>query len=362
MLKQFLLNGRLAAIFFLISFISTDTNASEIYGQIDSAINRGLLTDKYWRSQSLSTSSEKVLAYSDSKIGALIEIADQKIFVERRKIATLSTNTNSLLAASNADNALDSQTYGNYPLNASLKKFEFDAVGLVWGELLEQSNLRWSLAPKLLRLNSFSTGEGQGVLELTPTSQRLNGTVDRQGMSSYGFTTDPSPTQIGIGASVDVQLIWKYQNFMFDFDALNLASHIPTSGTYYNQRSYQVSTQSGSLVFSKTPSLTGIYGQADLTLHLPKILKSTISHQATDSNWSQYLGAISLHEGVIPWGGIGYIQGDSIFKVKSYALNNLFLMYEKKNFIISNLGFEVTVGTAFQGKSQVALTALRYIF
>jgi len=181
-------------------------------------------------------------------------------------------------------------------------------------------------------------------------------------MSSYGFTTDPQSTQIGVGGSIDLQLRWKSQSFQVDLSAVNLASRIPTSSMYYNQRSYQVSTQSGNLVFSNVPSLTGTYGQMDPTLRLPRIIKSTLGHQESQSNLSEYVGVITLQEGSIPWGGVGYKWGDSSIQAKTYALNNLFISYEQTNFLLSNLLFEVTLGTAFQGKSQLALTTLKYTF
>lgn len=361
MSKYYVLNGRIAAIFFTLYSCTSLGIAGEIYWQLDSAINRGLLTDNYWQSQRLSQSSPKVLAYSDSQIGVLTEVAGQKIFLERRKISTLSTNTNSLLAASNPDRSLDGQNYGIFPLKASLKKYEFDAVGLVFeGAIAPQ--LSWSISPKALRLNSFTTGEGQGELAVTTNSQHLSGNLSRQGMFSFGFTTDPQSTQVGVGGIIDLQLRWKSQSFQVDLNAVTLASRIPTSGMYYNQRSYQVSTQSGNLVFSNIPSLTGTYGQMDPTLKLPRIIKSTLSHQEIHSNWSEYAGVITLEDGSIPWGGIGYKKGDSSAQVKTFALNNLFLTYEKTNFLVSNLGLELTIGSAFKGKTQVALTALRYKF
>jgi hypothetical protein len=141
-----------------------------------------------------------------------------------------------------------------------------------------------------------------------------------------------------------------------------LLSRISSSGAYFNERTYQISTQSGNLVFSKTPSLTGTYGQENRILHLPRIIKSTVSQENSDSNWSKHFGVISLEDGHIPWAGVGYTQGNSAIKIATYALNNIFVSYEKRNFLIANLGFEITIGTALQGKNQITLTSLQYIF
>jgi hypothetical protein len=361
MSNKYVSNGRFAAIFFASFSCISAVAADEIYWQLDSAINRGLLADNYWQSQTMKQSSPKVLAYLDSQIGVSTDVAGQKIFVERRKISTLSTNTNSLLAASNPERSLEGQSYGVFPLKASLQKYEFDAVGLVFeGAIARQ--LTWSVSPKALRLNSVSTGEGQGELVVTPNSQHLSGNLTRHGMSSYGFTSDPQSTQVGLGGSLDGQLRWKSPAVQVDLDAINLVSRIPASGLFYNQRSYQVSTQSGDLVFNNIPSLTGTYGQMDPTLKLPRIIKSTLRHQEMQSNWSQSVGVINFQGSSIPWGGIGYKRGDASIQAKTYVLNNLFISYEQSHFLVSNLVFELTLGTAFQGKPQVALTTLKYVF
>lgn len=356
-----ILNGRLTAIFFIFSTASFDLLASEIYFSNQFAINHGLLDESYWKAESFNANPRKVLAYTDVSIGATSEIAGQTVFVERRKIATLNTNSNSLLAASRETDELDYVSPGKYPLVAHLNKFQFEAAGLLFNGKLDQ-DVEWSLLPKFLKLNKYSIGDADGELNIESNAQHLNASVSRQGSSKFGYTTQPTNIQIGTGVALDANVKAKIDDYLVNLEIVNLFSRIPVNGAYYSERNYQINTQSNALVFNSTPSLTGTYGQIDANLQLPRILKADIANGAPSSNWMQKAGVISFQGGYIPWVAISYKLGEHNLSATTYQMNNLFLTYEKKNILVRDLSFEATMGVADHGRSQLLLTKLRYMF
>jgi hypothetical protein len=341
---------------------SQNSLSDEIIYESNTGINRGLLSDSYWKSRSLDENPSKVFSYLDAKLRATGKIADIEIFVERAKVATLVTNSNALYAAATSSQILETTKSGSYSLNGKVNSYGFDAAGLTFANDGEGKALNWSLSPKVVRLNSLTTGSGVGQLDVGTNSQRLTGVVDRQGLTSYGFLTNVDGQQIGIGTTVDAHLSYNIQSNQFDIDVINLASKIPVNGMFHSERSYQVNTLNGELVFGSVPSLTGTYGQKNKNLRLPQIFKASWSTNQTESNWSEKLGVISFDSEKIIFGELGYKYGDSSLVLKTYELQNLFLTYSKRNFLFNNLAVDVTMGSAFQSKSQLLLTGLRYSF
>jgi len=334
----------------------------EIYYESTSGINRGLLSESYWRSRSLQGSSANVLGYSDIKLGATAKIGNIEFVVEREEVAILSSNENSLFAAVTSKQAFNNSSTGIYPLTAKVNSYEYDALGIMLRNSTESNDINLVLIPKLLSLNSFKAGTGFGQLEVGTTSQRLTGSLSRQGLSSYGFLTNPNNLQIGTGGTLDAKLSYELKQNKFEIAIQNLMSKIPVNGYFNSDRSYQVTTQNGGLVFSTVPSLTGNYGQLNKSLKLPKILKTSWTSQPAQSNWAEKLGVISFEDGKIIWGEVDYKYGNSSIQVKTYELQNIFLTLVMNNLILNNLSLEVTVGSAFHAKNQLLITGLHYSF
>jgi hypothetical protein len=342
--------------------IAQNSFSGEVFYESNTGINRGLLSNSYWKSRSLDETPSKVLSYFDTKLKATGKIENFEIFVERAKVATLVTNSNALFAAATSSQILETTKTGSYSINGKVNSYGFDAAGLTFANDGEGKALTWSLSPKLVRLNSLTTGSGVGQLEVGANSQRLTGLVDRQGLTSYGFLTNVDSQQIGIGTTVDAHLSYNIQSNKFDLDVINLASKIPVNGMFHSERSYQVNTLNGELIFGSVPSMTGTYGQENKNLRLPQIFKASWSSKPMNSHWSEKLGVISFDSNKIIFGELGYKFGDSSFILKSYELQNLFLTYSKQNFILNNLTTDITIGSAFQSKNQLLITGLRYSF
>ena len=350
------------AFFILASSTLKIASSTEIFYESNTGINRGLLSDSYWKSRSLDENPSKVLSYLDAKLKATGKIDNFEVFVERAKVATLITNTNALYAAATSSQTLEATKSGSYSLNGKVNSYGFDAAGLTFANDGEGKALTWSISPKVVRLNSLTTGSGVGQLEVGTNSQRLTGTVDRQGLTSYGFLTNVDSQQIGIGTTVDAHLGYNIQSNKFELDVINLASKIPVNGMFHSERSYQVNTLNGELIFGSVPSMTGTYGQENKNLRLPQIFKASWSTNQTESNWSEKLGVISFYSEKIIFGELGYKYGDNTFVVKSYELQNLFLTYSRNRFLLNQLSLDASVGTVFHAKSQMLITGIRYVF
>jgi len=336
--------------------------SGEIFYESNTGINRGLLSDSYWKSRSLDETPSKVLSYLDVKLRATSKIDNLEIFVERAKVATLITNTNALYAAATSSQTLETTKSGSYSLSGKVNSYGFDAVGLTFANDGEGKDITWSISPKVVRLNSLTTGSGVGQLDVGANSQRLTGNLDRQGLTSYGFLTNVDSQQIGIGTTVDAHLSYNIQSNKFELDVINLASKIPVNGMFHSERSYQVNTLNGELIFGSVPSMTGTYGQVNKNLRLPQIIKVSWSSLPIESNWSKKVGAISFDYEKIIFGELGYKYGEHSVKLKTYELQNLFLNYSKSKFLLNQLSADLTLGSAFHGKSQMIITGLRYTY
>jgi hypothetical protein len=131
---------------------------------------------------------------------------------------------------------------------------------------------------------------------------------------------------------------------------------------FHSERSYQVNTLNGELIFGSVPSMTGTYGQENKNLRLPQIFKISWSSQPMHSHWSEKLGVIAFDSSKIFFGEIGYEYGEHSVRLKTYELQNLFLNYSKSKFLLNQLSADLTLGSAFHGKSQMIITGLRYAF
>jgi len=134
------------------------------------------------------------------------------------------------------------------------------------------------------------------------------------------------------------------------------------NGMFHSERSYQVNTLNGELIFGSVPSMTGTYGQVNKNLRLPQIIKVSWSSLPIESNWSKKVGAISFDYEKIIFGELGYKYGEHSVKLKTYELQNLFLNYSKSKFLLNQLSADLTLGSAFHGKSQMIITGLRYTY
>ena len=356
-------NGRPAAIFFLFFITYLESAfANGIYANVDFAINQGLLTEEYWRNQSLQTSSNNVLAYTDRMTGGNLNIGSYEVFAGRRKISTISTNHNSLVVAANADRVLTQGKDGTYHLFASVKKFDYDVIGTHIDGQWDAINMTWSISPQLLNLKSFSIADGNGSMQLQPNSESVYGEIDKMGTRTFGFTTAPVPIQLGLGASVDLKLNWQFQDIQLTVDAKNIFSKITAQGVFYTNDRYRTNVQSGNLVFSNVPSLTGEYGQKDTTFALPKITHTYLNYHQPDSKWTEHVGVIALEDGLITWAGIDYQRNEFIYSAKTFELKNIYLSIQKAHFLVKNLSLQATLGSAFSSHYQLGMTGLTYTF
>lgn len=350
--------------FFALAYLTIENASStEIFYEMDSAINQGLLSNSYWRNRSMESSSQKIIAFSDVKFGAITEIANTKVLVEREKVSTLITNGNALFAASTSDQILSNAKNGSYPLNGRLSSYEFDAIGIIFTNELVRNDFSWSITPKVVRINTMSTGSGDGLLQIDNNYQTITGTTNRQGLSPFGFLTNPDRLQIGIGGTLDIQASYFLNtNNKIESEVRNVISSVPVSGVFHSERNYQVNALNNELIFSAVPSLTGTYGQSNKNLKLPQVIKTNWTSQEFGSRWSKKLGVIAFDDNKILFGEVGYKYGESSFVFKTYELQNVFLTYLKNNFLLNNLSAEVTIGSAFHSNSQLMLTGLRYLF
>jgi len=321
-----------------------------------------LISEDYWRSKKVNNSSNSVLSYSDSKFGAVAKVGDFQLFVERRKTATLSANQNALIASANADNVLDASNQGKFSFHANVKSFDYDALGIVFKNNFSKSNSSWELAPKLVQIKGFKTGTGSGDIDIQNNSKNLTGYTKIIQSKPYGYFFNQKETDLGYGFSLDGKLNWKVNSIDLSFEGLNILSGINSSNIYFNNRNYSILSQSGNLLFSQTPSLSGEYGQINKELKLPRILKAQIAHQTLDSNWTQKLGIVNIEGGSIPWASLSYSFIDSRLEARTNNAKNLFLTYSQSNIFKQNLSFEISLGTSFTGINQLAIANLAYAF
>lgn len=320
-------NGRRAAIFFIALWYGAGY-AQQISVTQDVMVNRGLLDDSYWKNQPLQSTSKRVVAYTD--IGARAEwpLLGQALVVERKTINTLASNSNTLTLAAK-DGAYASQVgNGATELQAQTKRYQFDALGVKFAGAGGQDSVQWSVSPKWIRLLDMREGDGAGVLTKNDTTLSLLGDLQRTGMTSYGFQADPATPRLLNGGAVDLGLAWTSGVWKFNLHAQHLYSKIPAQSLYFSHRVYNVNaTTAQGITYSNVPSLSGTYGQRDMSLSLPRIVKADVSYKSGLAGTWLKTGIVSVDGRNVPWLGWMIPVGGHEFELRNYELNNTQFTY-----------------------------------
>ena len=358
--KQYKLNyGRLAPIFLGLFHLSAQ--AHEIRIQSESISNRGFMTNGYWQAQNLSIRDTPVIGYADQYLRAQAQVGVYGLFIEKRATASFVGNNNALVLAANNNASLDTSVQGKIDIKAQFKSFEFDALGLQMSSAPDQ-NFRWSVSPKLISLNKFTSGSGSGNYTNQGGNQTLNGDTFQEGMASYGFKRDTYAMSLSQGISVDAAIEGDVGPSQWSVKATNLYSDIPAKGIYFSNDKYQVSKTGDRFNFLQNAPVTGTYGQIDKSFTLPQIIRSTYKYQDNNSNWSGKIGTLSIEGQTFPWIGFGYKVGRVNTEVNAYDFQLLQLGLEAKNLIISGFDIKLTFTSTFLGQSNTALSILKYSY
>lgn len=358
MLKQ-LQNGRLAAIFFILCISVPTTQAQSISLQTQAISNKGILTDDYWRGQPFETTSRKVIGYIDTSLKADWVMRDRTYFVERRKVQTFVGNTNALSMAANDELNTSDLATGNYPIKAELRQFQWDAVGTRLQGQLQNERTTWSVEPKFAKLRSFKSGEGAADLTIGATQSELTGQVHRQSGQSYGPLTNSKTMDMGYGASVDAALVSKFEGLHFEATMQNVFSYFQVTSGYFSDRSYQVIKGQDGIKFSQTPSITGAYGQRNLTYHVPRIYRLGLSSQQDQGLSGGVLG-VDTH--AMPWLGWTQPFGQQMLQATTYGFDNLTLAYRYHNIMASGLSAGLSLSSGLKGKPYAQIQFIKLNF
>lgn len=357
-----LTNGRYAAIFFLCVVAAPSTGAQSLSYKLNSGTGQGLLTKDYWARQSMTTESKAMTGYADSQLKAKAEVWGTDVFVEKRQQSVLHATQNVMVLAANNELNLGQLSSGIYPLAAEMRKFEYNAVGVTWGNLQSSSDLQWSWSPKVVKISTFKINQGHGQITLSRNTAQLQASIYSQGQQTFGFDPFAKQLDMGLGYSNDASLSYKKDDWSVHWTGMNIFSSVEVSGLFFIQKNYQVNQANGKIMSSDIPSLTGSYGQVKQKLKLPVINEIRLSHAKNQSGWRQELGAIVVLDNVIPWVATSYDWKDYLAQAKTFNLQNLRLTLAKQNFVLPRLSLEVMMETAFQAKPQAAVTSLVYQF
>lgn len=354
-------SGRLAATFLFV-MACLDCFANELLVKNEFSINDGILADKYWSSQDLQKTNKNISAYSTLVKKAQFDAFNTQLFIEQQTISTLVSNRSTLILADR--NQLDSSmiTNGTIPISATVKKYSFEAIGFTKSDEWTLTGVRLVVSPKLLKLTNVNFGSGSGLLTKTDSSLSVNGSLNRQGISSYGFDANPSSLNLGAGITTDLEASYSINNFHLSFQSYNLWSRVLVDGLFYNNLNVQVNTTAKGITYSDVPSLTGNYGQLNSTLALPQIKKWEMAYGDQLKSFLYKVGVIQFQGGSYAWTGFSYLTGDQEFELKTNQLNNLFLTYEIKNLLAKGLSLSVTSSSDLRASSKTALTSIRYSF
>ncbi len=351
--------GRLAPIFLGLFHLSVQ--AHEIRIQSESISNRGFMTNGYWQAQNLSTRDTPVIGYADQYLRAQAQVGVYGLFIEKRATASFVGNSNALVLAANNNASLDTSVQGKIDIKAQFKSFEFDALGLQMSSAPEQS-LRWSVSPKLISLNKFTSGSGSGTYTNLGGNQTLNGDTFQEGMVSYGFKRDTYAMTLSQGFSVDVAIEGDVGPSLWSVQATNLYSDIPAKGIYFSNDKYQVSKTGDRFNFLQNAPVTGTYGQTDKSFTLPQIIRSTYQFQPQQSRWSAKLGGITIEGQTIPWVGVAYQKGSIKLEMNAYDLEVVQWVLQAKNLILPGFDLKFSLSVVPQGQTQSAFTSISYSF
>lgn len=354
-------NGRIAAIFFLIA---TQAAAQSVVATQVQVINRGLLEEGFWRNQSLRGKVDRVVGLSDVGIQFEAPLANQAwgIALERRTISTLSSNFNTLTlsARSGADQAdLDKR---GLALSAQTKRYEFDALSLLWRDQIPGASLKWKLAPKWVRLRDVRELSGMGRLDRSDENLSLNATLDRRGTNSYGFEAEPSEANLSHGASLDAGVTWESGLITLDIQASNLFSRIPSNTVFFSDRTYQVNSSTQGIVFNDVPSLSGTYGHRRVNLALPRLVKSEISYTGWSTGVRPKAGIFMVDGHAISWVGLLLPMGRHEFELRNFELNNTQFTYRALRPFDGPLSAEMTLIRDTSGSYTSLLGSLMWAY
>ena len=357
-----LTNGRYAAIFFLCVGVTSFAGAQTLSYKLESGTGQGLLTNDYWARQSMTTDAKAMTGYADSQVKAKAQVFGTDVFVEKRQQSVLHATQNVMVLAANNELNLGQLSNGVYPLAAEMRKFEYTAVGVTWGNLQSLSDFQWSWSPKVVKINQFKLNQGDGQIKLASNTAQLQANIYSQGQQTFAFDPFAKQLDMGYGFSNDASLSYKKDDWSVHWTGINIFSSVEVNGLFFIQKNYQVNQANGKITSSDIPSLTGSYGQVKQKLKLPAINDIKLSHASPQSPWRQELGAVVILDNVIPWASASYQWRDYLVQTKTFNLQNLRLTIAKQNFVLPRLSLEVMMETAFQAKPQAAVTSLVYSF
>lgn len=336
-------NGRLATIFFQL-FVAGAVHSQQLSIFQDVVVNRGLLDDAYWKAYSVRPHSDRVVAYTDMGIQLNWQAFDQSFSYEKKTISTLSTNTNTLVLAAK-DGAYSSQlSNGQLALQAQTKRYKFDSWGMKWSRTWLNDSLVWNVSPKWIRLLDFREGNGVGSLSKDDSSMSLSGDLQRVGTSSYGYQVDPSATSFVNGGAVDAGMSWESSTWKAAAHAQNLYSKVPVRSAFFSNRAYNVNaTVAQGIVYSDVPSLRGTYGQQDMNLMLPRIIKMELAYKNVLADLWLKTGVIGVDGRNLPWIGAMYSVKAHQFEIRNYESNNTQVFYRTPSVLNGHLSGEFMV-------------------
>jgi hypothetical protein len=354
-------NGRSAAIFFLLLCPSIARLQSIELNQ-NLAINQGLLDEGFWKSQPLSSRTSRVVAYTDVGIRMDSPFFNQAIMIERRVMSTLSSNTNTLALAAREGAYLSQLENGTVPLQASTKRYEFEALGLHLKGGGDGSSTRWYLTPKWVRMINVREARGAGWLEKTDTSVALHGVVSRQGMTPFGYEANMGSTHFFNGGTLDAGVQWNAHGFNMSIQGQNFYSRIPVDSLFFSERSYQINSTSEGIAFSNTPSLKGTYGRNDNVISLPRVIKSEIAYFSRSHRIVPKWGIIKIDRQALPWVAVAFPWGSQELELKSYEMNNTQVTYRMMRVLDQHLSIELSALRTASGSSQAFLVGVKWDF
>lgn len=362
MTRNFSLNGRHAAIFFLW-LIGCVASAQQVALTQDVMVNRGLLDESFWRNQALQSSARRVIAYTDVGVHAEWPIMGQALIYERKTINTLLSNSNTLAMVSR-DGAYSSMMgNGALELQAQTKRYKFDALGAKLSTSSLDESLHWFVSPKWVRLLDMREAEGVGNFSKDDTSLSLQGDLQRAGLTSYGFQTDSTPPSLLSGGALDVGFAFESVTWRLNGSAQHLYSKIPAHALYFSNRTYNVNaTTAQGIVYSSVPSLSGTYGQQDKSLSLPKIVKAEGAYKSGFAGAWLKAGLVGVDGRYVTWLGAMFPVGGHELEIRNYELNNLQFTYRTPAVLKGHLSGEVMLIRDVTGSHKSLVSGLRLSF
>ena len=355
-------NGRLAAIFFLV-LVAVTAHSQQISITQDMVVNRGLLDDKFWKDYSLRPESDRVIAYTDVGLQVGWQAFDQSFIYERKTINTLATNTNTLVLAAR-DGAYSSQLgNGQLALQAQTKRYKFDSWGLRWSRAWLSDSFVWAVSPKWIRLFDFREGNGVGSLVKDDVAMSLEGDLQRIGASSYGYQVDPAAMKFLTGGAVDAAVSWEDHSMKVSAQVQNLYSKVPVQSAFFSSRAYNVNaTTAQGIAYSEVPSLRGSYGQQDMKLTLPRVVKTELAYKNGPADLWLKTGVIGVDGRNLPWLGAMYSIKDHQVEIRNYELNNTQFFYRTPSILNGHLSGEIMVVRDASSASKTLLGGLQIKF